>query len=254
MAVLGIAMSVASADPVLLGPAQMDAVTAGANTYADAQANAIGQKTFTETSTNVFILDGLANYGLSNLMGYGAGGQAAVLAVASGPSAHAEAFARAGILNEQPDLTGLGAGGEAIALAAATGPSHFAAASAGAFSVNGQTYLAGLAAGSAAPGLAIATAPIALRTTNETVWSPTALSPDASGAAVSVTSTEESGRELVTYTLSAGGQNSDAPSVDSATLSFSKPPLTRIPPIILVVISGVIPVRMNDLPVKPVVR
>lgn len=241
--VLGSAM--AGAEPVVLGTAQMDAVTVGANTYALALANATGQSTFTETISYVFTRNGAPD-----LTRFGVGARVAVLAVASGPAAHVEASAKAGIMSGLPGLTG----GETIALAADTGPSRFAAASAGAFSLGGQTYLTGLAATSATPGLAIATAPIALNAANKTVWSPPALSPDANGAVVSTTSTKESGSELVTYTLTAGGQKSDAPSGDSATLSFSRPPLTRIPPVLLVVISGVIPVRLVDLPVKLVAR
>ena len=110
-------------------------------------------------------------------------------------------------------------------------------------------------------GLAIATAPIALSTTSgmaitingqpywlprgaapgETIWSPPAMRPGASAPAVSVTSTEVSGEQLVTYTLTTGDQNGNTPTGDSATmsLSFSKPPRSRIPPVFVIGISGV---------------
>ncbi len=269
VAVLGGAMTAAKAGPVVLGPAQMDAVTAGANTYALAVANATGRYAFTETSTKVVALNGLPY-----LTGYGAGGQAAALAFATGPSAHTEASARAGILNGQSDLTGYGAGGETVALAAATGPSAFAAVSAGVVNVNGQTYLTGYAAAGHATGLAIVTAPIALNTTSgmaitvngqpywlprgaapgETVWSPPAMRPGASVPAVSVTSAEVSGGQLVTYTLTTGDQNGNTPAGDNTTmsLSFSKPSRSRIPPVFVIGVSGAIPVMTNIVPVKPV--
>ncbi|HUW28482.1 MAG TPA: hypothetical protein VMV97_07720 [Sulfuriferula sp.] len=270
VAILGSAMTMAWADPVVLGPVQMDAVTAaGANSYAIAQANATGRNASTETFSNVVALNGL-----SNLMGYGEGGQAAALAVATDPSAYTGVSAKAGIINGQPDLTGYGAGGEAVALATATGPSAFAAASAGVVNINGQTYLTGYAAGGAATRLAIVTAPIALSTTGraitingqpywfprgaapgETVWSPPAMRPGASLPAVSVTSTEVSGKQLVTYTLATGDQNGNTPTGNSATmsLSFSKPPRSRIPPVFVIGISGAIPVTTNVLLVNQVV-
>ncbi|WP_413437310.1 hypothetical protein ACFDAU_12940 [Sulfuriferula sp. GW1] len=270
VAVLGGAMTVVRADPVVMGAAQMDAVTAaGANVYAIAQANATGRNVFTETSTNVFTLNRLPY-----LTGYGARSQAAVLAVATGPFAYIVASAKAGIINEQPDLTGYGAGGEAVALATATGSSAFAAASAGVVNMNGQTYLTGSAATGHATGLAIITAPIALNTTlgiaiiingqphwlpsnaaaGETIWSQPVMRPDASAPAVSVTSTEVLGGQLVNYTLTTGDQNGNTPVGDSTTmsLSFSKPPRSRIPPVFVIDVSGAIPVMVNALLVKPV--
>ena len=92
VAVLGGVMTVAWADPVVLGPVQMDAVTAaGANTYAIAQANATGQNAFTETFSNAVALNGL----LPNLTSYGGGSQAAAMAAATGPSAYIEVSAKA---------------------------------------------------------------------------------------------------------------------------------------------------------------
>lgn len=270
VAILGGAMTVVRADPVVLGPVQMDAVTASANINALALANATGQNAFTETFSNAVTLNGLPY-----LTSYGGGGQAAAMAAAIGPSAYTEASAKADMMNGQPDLTGYGAGGEVVALATATGPSAFVAVSARADTINGQAYLTGYAAGGSAAGLAITTAPIALSTTSgmaitingrpywlpgaaaagETVWSLPATRPSASGApAVSVTSTEVPGGQHVAYTLTTGDQNGNTPTGDNATmsLSFSKPPRSRIPPVFVIGISGAIPVMINTLLVKPV--
>jgi len=239
--VLDAVTTVAWADPVDLGPVQMDAVTAAGadayNAYADAQTDATGENAFTGTFANAIALNGR----LSLLPGYGGGSQAAAIAAGAGPSAYIQASAKADY----------GAAGKAVALAVATGPSAFAAISAGVANINGQDYLTGSLAGSAAK--MSATAPIALSTTSG-VWSPPAMKSGASGPAVSVASTEASGGQLVTYTLITGDQDGNTPAGDKATisLSFFKPPHSLIPPLLPIDISGVIPVMSNTLLAKPV--
>lgn len=244
MVVLGGVITVARADPVDLGPVQMDAVTAAGadayNAHAVAQANANGENAFTGTFSNAVALDGL----LPKLPSYGGGSQAAAIAAATGPSAYIEASAKADY----------GAVGEAIAHAAATGPSAFAAISAGVVNINGQDYLTGsLAGGDPSSVKAITSTPIALSTSG-IAWSPPAVRPATSAPAWSVASTEMPGGQFVIYTLIAGDQSGNTPTGDSATLSLSffKPPHSRIPPFIPIGISGAIPVTTNTLAAKPV--
>ncbi len=234
---LGRAITVAWADPVVLGPFQMDAVTAaGADAYAAAQANATGQSVFSDTNANAVALNGLLPQ-----TSYGGGAQAGAMASATGPSAYIEASAKAAY----------GSAGEAIALAVATGTSTFAALSAGVASIDGQAYLIGSLAGDPAPGQVIATSPIAFSTASGMVWSPPTMRPTASMPPVSVASSAVSGGELVSYTLTTGDQ--DGGTGDSATLSLSffKPPGSRIPPLIAIDISGVVPVVSDSLIAKP---
>lgn len=233
-------MSVAWAEPVVLEPAQMDALTA-AGDYADAvaQATATGPNAFTNTSSSaIALLDGLR----LRLTGYEGGGHAAALAIAAGPSAYIEASAKAGY----------GAAGEAVAQAVGTGKSAFAGISAAVVTINGQDYLTGSLAGGAAPGLAFITAPIPLSTTSGT-WSPPAMRPAAEVPALSVASTEVPGGLLVTYALTTGDQNGDTSTGDHATLSltFFKPPRSHIPPMIPIGISGVVPVMSTALHAIP---
>lgn len=242
VAVLGGLAAAAHADPVVLGPAQMDAITAAgpyASAQANAEANANGLDAFTETLSNVLLLNGV----LPRLTGYGGGSQAAAMVVATGPAAHAEASAKARY----------GAAGEATALAAATGPSAFAAIGAGVISIRGQDYLTGHLAGSADAGVATVTAPIALSASSG-VWSLPTTRPAASAPVVSAASTEVSGGALVAYTLTTGDQNGDTSTGDHATLSltFFKPPRSRIPPMIPIDISGVVPVMSTALHAIPV--
>lgn len=242
--VLGGVITVARADPVDLGPVQMDAVTAAGadayNAHAVAQANATGEDAFTGTFSNAVALNGL----LPKLPGYGGGSQAAAVAAAAGPSAYIEASARANY----------GAAGEATALAAATGTSAFAAISAGVVNINGQDYLTGsLAGGDPSSVKAITSIPIALSTSG-IAWSPPEVRPATSAPAWSVASTGVPGGQLVTYTLTTGDQSGNTPTGDSATLSLSffKPPRSRIPPFIPIGISGVIPVTSTALRAIPV--
>ena len=234
-------ISVAWADPVVLEPAQMDALTA-AGDYADAgaQATATGPNAFTNTSSSALaLLDGLR----LRLTGYEGGGRAAALAIATGPSASIEVSAKAGY----------GAAGEAVAQAVGTGQSAFAAIAAAVTTINGQDYLTGSLAGGAAPRLAFITAPIPLSTTSGT-WSPPLVRPATEVPALSVASTEVTGGQLVTYTLATGDQNGDTPSGDSAkmSLSFFKPPRSRIPPMLPINLSGVVPVTSTALRATPV--
>lgn len=236
-------MSVAWAEPVDLGPAQMDAVTAASadsyNAYALVEANASGENVLTGTFANAVALNGL----LPKLPAFGGGSQAGAIAAATGPSAYIEASAKAGY----------GPVGEAIGLAVATGASAFAAISAGVVNINEQDYLVGSLAGGAAPGLAFITAPIPLSTTSGT-WSPPALRPAASAPPLSEASTEVPGGLLVTYTLTTGDQNGDTSTGDHATISltFFKPSRSRIPPMIPIGISGVVPVMSTALHAIPV--
>lgn len=232
-------MSVAWAEPVDLSPGQMDTVTAaGASAYyadAAAQANAIGENAFTGTFSNAVALNGL----LSKLPAFGGGSQAAAIAAATGPSAYIEASAKA----EYWPV------GEAIGLATATGPTAFAAISAGVVNVNGQDYLTGsLAGGDASSMQAISSTPLALSTSGIT-WSPPAVKPAISPPAVSVASTEVPGGELVTYTLATGEQSGGNAKI---SLSFFKPPRSRIPLMLPIGISGAIPVMGNSLQARPV--
>jgi len=231
-------MSVAWAEPVDLSPVQMDEVTAAAADayYADAvaQANATGEDAFTGTFANAVVLDGL----LPKLPGFGGGSQAAAIAAATGPSASIEASAKAKYWPA----------GEAIGLAAAAGPSAFAATGAGVVNIRGQDYLTGYLAGGDDAGVATVTAPIALSTSSGT-WSPPAVQPAISPPAVSVASTEVTGGELVTYTLDVGDQGGNSSKV---SLSFFKPPRSRIPQMLPVGISGAIPVTSTTLHATPV--
>jgi len=244
MVVLGGVITVAWAEPVDLGPVQMDAVTAASadayNAYAVAQANASGENLFTGTFANAVALDGL----LPKLPAFGGGGQAGAIAAATGPSAYIEASAKATY----------GPVGEAIGLAVATGTSAFAAISAGVVNINEQDYLVGsLAGGDGSSVKAVTTAPIALSTSG-IAWSPPALRPAASAPPLSVASTEVPGGLLVTYTLTTGDQNGDTSTGDHATISltFFKPPRSRIPPMIPIDISGVVPVMSTALHATPV--
>ncbi|MHB0973277.1 MAG: hypothetical protein ACYC0P_03435 [Thiobacillus sp.] len=237
VAVLGGAMTVVRADPVVLGPVQMDAITAAgayANAQAHAEASANGLDALTQTLSNVALLNGV----LPRLTGYGGGSQAAAMVAATGPSAYVDASATARY----------GAAGEATALAAATGPSAFAAIGAGVVSIRGQDYLTGYLAGGADAGVTTVTAPIALSASSG-VWSLPAMRPAASAPAVSVASTAVSGGELVAYTLTTGDRNGDTSTGDHATLSltFFKPPRSRIPPMIPIDISGAVPVTSTTV-------
>lgn len=232
-------ISVAWADPVVLEPAQMDALTAAGN-YADAvaQATATGPNAFTNTSSSaIALLDGLQ----LRLTGYEGGGRAAALAIAAGPSAYIEASAKASY----------GAAGEAVAQAVGTGKSAFAAITTAVVTINGQDYLTGSLAGGAALGLAFITAPIPLSATSGT-WSPPR--PATEVPALSVALTEVTGGQLVTYTLATGDQNGDTSTGDHATISltFFKPPRSRIPAMIPIGISGVVPVMSTALHAIPV--
>jgi hypothetical protein len=95
---------------------------------------------------------------------------------------------------------------------------------------------------------AISSVPLALSTSG-IAWSPPVLKPAISPPAVSVASTEVSGGELVTYTLSVGDQGGNSSKV---SLSFFKPPRSRIPMMLPIGISGAIPVMSNSLQAKPV--
>lgn len=233
-------MSMAWAEPVDLSPVQMDAVTAAGTSayYSDAvaQANATGGNAFTGTFSNAVVPNGL----LPKLPGFGGGSQAAAIAAATGPSAHIEASAKAVYWPV----------GEAIGLATATGPSAFAATSAGVVNVNGQDYLTGsLVGGDASSVQAISSVPLALSTAAIT-WSPPAVKPAINPPAVSVASTEAAAGELVTYTLTTGGQGGDNSA--KITLSLFKPPRSRIPLMLPIGISGAIPVMNNSLLARPV--
>jgi hypothetical protein len=166
------------------------------------------------------------------------------MAVAIGPSAYIEASAK----------TGYGAAGEATALAVGTGTSAFAAISAGVVNINGQDYLTGYLAGGTAAGQAIATAPIALNTTSGMAWSPPAVRTGAIAPEVLMASTEVPGGQFVTYTLTTVDPSDNATTGDKArmSLSFFKPPRSRIPPVIPIDISGVLPVMSNALRAIPV--
>ena len=236
VAVLGGVITVAWADPVILGPVQMDAVTAaGGNAYGIAQADATGLNAFTNTNAGAIALDGL----LGRLPGFGGGGRAAAMAAAIGPSAQIQVSIKAGY----------GTAGEVTGQGVAQGSPAFAAMSAGVLTVNGQDYLVGSLAASAAPGLAFVTAPIAMSTLPGMVWSPPAMGPAANAPAIAVASTEVPGGELVTYTLAADDQNGHSTKL---SLEFLKPPRSIIPPLFPVGLSGVVPVTATTLQATPV--
>lgn len=82
LAILCVAMPAARAGPVILGPAQMDAVTAGGAT-GDALALAVGSFAFTGTSAHAINTMTTLN-GNPSLAGYVAGSEAVGSATASG--------------------------------------------------------------------------------------------------------------------------------------------------------------------------
>jgi hypothetical protein len=239
--VAGCTMAPAWADPVALRPEQMDAITAGsADAYATSQANANGRAAFTGTLSSAVGLNGL----LLRLSGYGGGSLAAAMAAATGPSAHLDISAQAGY----------GAAGNATAQAAADGTTPLAAISAGVVSVSGQPYLVGGLVAGAGAGAAVATAPIALSTAAGLGWSPPTTRTGARGPLVSVTSADVQGGQQVTYTLAAGdtGGNASPGGNGKMSLSFFKPPRSRIPLLLPLDISGVVPVLNSALQAKPV--
>lgn len=263
VAILSGAMSVAEAAPVILSPAQMDAVTAGANIYADAVAQAAGQFTYTSAIATAISLNGLLRY----LPGVGMGAVAANLAIATGLSAQVNASAKATIMNGQPNLAGYVPTSEVLAQAGASGPFTLAAASAGGFAIHEQNYLSGYAAVVSAPGRAIAitTPPIVFGATagksiainGQPYWPPSnavkaiplqpSVGPGASTAVVPVT-TEQSGSKVVTFTVTTGQPGSNAPN-NGATMSltFSVPPSAPVPSVYLIGLPMAAPVGISNI-------
>ncbi len=86
LALLCGAMPMAMAGPVILGPAEMDKVTAGASTGGGALAFAAGPFAFTGTSATAIATKDTMN-GQPTLTGYAAGSEAVGTATATGPGA-----------------------------------------------------------------------------------------------------------------------------------------------------------------------